>query len=315
MKKVFCLMAAIAALVTAVSCNKDLENVAGDEYVTVTYNVSTGSATKVSYGNGTLATDLTVQVFRKDPVSATDSTWTLTSPAITKTKLNTSPESWTVTIKLAKSYTYRVGFWAQSPSVPAGAFTITDLSAVAVDYTKFVINNDSLDVFCNYAEIANMSGTLSQDVELTRPLSQINLIATDYSDYSSSVPSGSTSAVKAAVRITGIPDTLNVITKATRGNATMDLAAAPVVGDVFESTTNYYLSMAYILGNQAEAVADANFVLSNGTQASLANISVSNMPYRANYKTNIIGAMFTGGVTYHVVIAPAFTTPAYEPTL
>ncbi len=312
MKKLFSLMVAIAALASAVSCNKAPEASGDEGFVTVTYTVTTGVATKASFGGGTLATDLTVQVFRKDAGSGTV-TWTPTSPVITKTKQGTSPESWKVTMKLAKSYDYRVGFWAQSASVPAGAFNIADLRAVAVDYTKFTINNDNLDVFCNYAEITNMSGTLAQNVELKRPLAQVNLIATDYSDYVNTVPAGSATAIKAAVRIVGIPNTLNVITKATSGNVTMDLPAASFVNDVFETTTNYYISMAYILGNQSEAVADANIVLSNDTQASLANITVSNMPFRANYKTNIMGQLLTGSVTYNVVIVPAFSTPAFEP--
>lgn len=313
MKKVICLMAIFATLAATVSCNKALEAEGNDGFVTVTYTVTTGTATKATFGGGTLATDLTVQVFRKDSGSGSV-TWSPTSPVITKTKLGTSPESWLVTMKLAKSYDYRVGFWAQSASVPAGAFNIADLRAVAVDYTKFTINNDKLDVFCNYAEITNMSGTLAQNVELKRPLAQVNLIATDYSDYVNTVPAGSATAIKAAVRIVGISNTLNVITKATSGNVTMDLPAASFVNDVFETTTNYYISMAYILGNQSEAVADANIVLSNDTQASLANITVSNMPFRANYKTNIIGQLLTGSVSYNVVIVPAFDTPSYEPT-
>lgn len=305
-------MVAIAALASAVSCNKAPEASGDEGFVTVTYTVTTGVATKASFGGGTLATDLTVQVFRKDAGSGTV-TWTPTSPVITKTKQGTSPESWKVTMKLAKSYDYRVGFWAQSANVPAGAFTITDLRAVVVDYTKFSINNDNLDVFCNYAEITNMGGTLAQNVELKRPLAQVNLIATDYADYVNTVPTGSATAVKAAVKIVDIPNTLNVITKATSGSATMDLSAAPFVNDVFESTTNKYISMAYILGNQTEAVADATIVLSNDTQTSLANITVSNMPFRANYKTNIMGQLLTGSVSYNVVIVPAFSTPAYEP--
>ena len=131
-------MVAIAALASAVSCNKAPEASGDEGFVTVTYTVTTGVATKASFGGGTLATDLTVQVFRKDAGSGTV-TWTPTSPVITKTKQGTSPESWKVTMKLAKSYDYRVGFWAQSTSVPAGAFNIADLRAVAVDYTKFTI--------------------------------------------------------------------------------------------------------------------------------------------------------------------------------
>ena len=305
-------MVAIAALASAVSCNKAPEASGDEGFVTVTYTVTTGVATKASFGGGTLATDLTVQVFRKDAGSGTV-TWTPTSPVITKTKQGTSPESWKVTMKLAKSYDYRVGFWAQSANVPAGAFTITDLRAVVVDYTKFSINNDNLDVFCNYAEITGMSATLNQDVELKRPLAQVNLIATDYADYVNTVPAASATAVKTTVNIAGVPNTLNVITKATSGSVTVDLPAAAVVNDVFESTANYYLSMAYILGSQTEAVADASFALSNDTQASLATVTVANMPFRANYKTNIMGQLLTGSVTYNVVIVPAFSTPAFEP--
>ena len=315
MRKVLCLLA-IAALAAVASCNKGKQVVdADDELVSVSFTVSTGVATRATtYGDGELASDLTVQVFRKDVGAGETVVWTPTTPTITKTKLGTSPESWTVTMKLAKTYNYRVGFWAQSASVPAGAFDITDLRAVAVDYTKFAINTDNLDVFCNYAEITNMAGSLTETVELKRPLAQVNLLANDYADYVNTVPTASATALKVAVKIENVPNTLNVITKETSGEATLDLTAAAAVNDTFETTEYYYLSMAYILGKQAQALADATLVLSNDTQTPLATVTVSNMPYRANYKTNILGQLLTGSATYTVVIVPAFTTPAYEPT-
>ena len=314
MKKLLTIMMIAVIAVSVASCNKEERFSDAEEFVTVTYTVATGVATKVSYGDGTLATDLTVQVFRKDAgATADDVVWTMATPDIEKTKLNTSPESWQVKMKLAKSYDYRVAFWAQSTAVPAGAFDITDLSAVAVDYTKFAINNDNLDVFCNYAEITNMQGAFTQDVVLYRPLAQINLIATDYADYVKTVPASAATSLKVAVKIENVPNLLNVITKETSGDADLDLAAAAVVGDVFENTSYYYISMAYVMGNQAEALADgATLVLSNDTQNPLATINVSNMPFRANYKTNILGQMLTGSVTYNVVIEPNFYTPDYE---
>ena len=312
MKKLFSILM-VAALMFAVSCNKveKIDDAAG--FVDVTYTVVAGNAlTKAYYGDGTLATDLTWQVFRKDMVDNAE-VWTPVTPATSSTtKLNTSPESWQVTMKLAKSYTFRVAFWAQSANVPAGAFDITDLRAVAVDYSKFVINNDNLDVFCNYAEVT-VTGTLTQDVILYRPLAQVNVLATDYADYVASAPATAAETLEIALKIENVPNQLNVVTKATAGDDDLDLAAAPVDGEEFGSTGYYYLAMAYILGNQEQALADnTKVVLNNDTQNPMVDLEFSNMPFRANYRTNIIGQLLTGSLTYHVVIEPTFETPDYE---
>ena len=312
MKKILSILM-VATLIFAVSCNKADKTESAAEYVEVTYTVLAGDAlTKAYYGDGTLATDLSWQVFRKDMVDNAE-VWTPVTPATSSTtKLNTSPESWQVTMKLAKSYTFRVAFWAQSENVPEGAFDITDLRAVAVDYTKFEINNDNLDVFCNYAEVT-VTGTLTQDVVLYRPLAQVNVLATDYADYVASAPATAAETLEIAVKIENVPNLLNVVTKATEGDADLDLAAAPVDGDEFGNTGYYYLAMAYILGNQEQALADnTQVVINNDTQNPMVDLEFSNMPFRANYRTNIIGQLLTGSLTYNVVIEPAFETPDYE---
>ena len=316
MKKFLSFIMIAAAMVITASCNKTDSVEEAADFVEVTYTVVAGNAlTKAYYGDGTLATDLTWQVFRKDEVD-NGVVWSAVTPATSSTtKLNTSPESWQVTMKLAKSYTFRVAFWAQSENVPEGAFDITDLRAVAVDYTKFVINNDNLDVFCNYAEVT-VTGALNQDVILYRPLAQVNVLASDYADYVASAPATAAETLEIAVKIENVPNLLNVVTKDTEGDADLDLAAAAVDGDEFGSTGYYYLAMAYILGNQEQALADnTQIVINNDTQNPMANLEFSNMPFRANYRTNIIGQLLTGSLTYHVVIEPAFETPDYEPEI
>lgn len=315
MKKIFAFLM-FAVLLSAVSCNKE-QGMAGTEEMTISYTVVAGDAlTKAYYGDGTLATQLSCQVFRKDVVDNAE-VWTPVTPTtLSVESLGTSPASWLVTMKLAKSYTFRVAFWAQSESVPAGAFDITDLRAVAVDYSKFALNNDNLDVFCNYAEVA-VTGSLSQDVILYRPLAQVNVLATDYADYVATAPSAEAEALKVAMTIENVPNTLNVVTKATSGDDDLVIdTPAAVVGGSFMQTGYYYLAMAYVLGNQEEALADNTAVaISNTTQDPLASLSFSNMPFRANYRTNIIGQLLCGTIRYHVVIEPAFETPDYEVNL
>ena len=319
MKKLLSLMM-VAVMLLTVSCNKPEEKAENlGNKAQITFKVSTEDVlTKaVSYGDGTLAGaaatgELLVQAF----ILGSDSKYTLMPDAqITISDPNNG--EWDVDLQLAKGETYKIAFWAQKKGT--GIYNTENLSAVTVDYSKFAINSDDADAFCAAREI-KVEGALSETVELKRPLAQLNIGTSDRTIYNNSVTADKKDITAKITLPVGVPSKLNVI----GGTAAEGVVPATVTDyttetNVFtgaamsgETLGDYdYLTMLYVLADPAKATMDFSAELSNAANK-LATLVVSNMPYQANYRTNVVGQLLTGNIHYDVIIVPGFETPDYE---
>ena len=318
MKKLLSLMM-VAVMLLAVSCNKPEEKAENlGNKAQITFKVSTEDVlTKaVSYGDGTLAGDaatgeLLVQAF----ILGSDSKYTL-MPDAQITISDPNDGEWDVDLQLAKGETYKIAFWAQKKGT--GIYNTENLSAVTVDYSKFAINSDDADAFCAAREI-KVEGALSETVELKRPLAQLNIGTSDRTIYNNSVTADKKDITAKITLPVGVPSKLNVI----GGTAAEGVVPATVTGYTTEAKEftgaamsgetlgDYdYLTMLYVLADPAKATMDFSAELSNAANK-LATLVVSNMPYQANYRTNVVGQLLTGNIHYDVIIVPGFETPDY----
>ena len=234
----------------------------------------------------------------------------------------------TVEITLAKGQTYQVAFWAQNKSCTA--YTTTDLRNVVVNYAG--LNNDETrDAFFK-AETFTVTGNTEIDVVLKRPFAQIN-VGVYQSDWDAAVASG-IEIEKSKVTIEKAATSINLLTGEVDGDQTVEygfdiipakfatLETLDVDLDKDGTKENYvYLSMSYILVADRNSDTDNSGVLGDEratleslqytfSPASGNNITfgdgLNSVPVQRNWRTNIIGKILTGDVTFNITIDPIY---------
>lgn len=302
MKKIFMIMAAVAGMLAVASCQKEIASdqfPAGEEVAAVfSVDFPDEIATKAEYSDGTKATELHYAVY-----DGATGRFLFGTDAPLQMEADLTKE---VTIKLVKNFAYDIVFWAQAPGAPyrfdkeAATLTVTD------KYTNFA-NDDLRDAFYQVVNDYKVVPTPT-DVRMFRPFAQINFGASDYREV---VNLGLTMTSK--VEIAGIPNVLNLLTRKVSGSVDASFTPSPVPaasGELLsvkdDKQTYGYVSMNYILAPEEDKVELSNvtgtFYYNNDNIA----ISVPNVPYRRNYRTNIIGQFFSGDAQFKIEIWPLY---------
>ena len=300
-KKLFLGMFAAAGMLFATSCSNDELDVvqSGDEaQVTFSLGLEGGIATR-AISDGKSADVLVYAVFDKDGNRLSN------IQAVTKTGV-TFPT--TESITLAKGQTYKVAFWAQDEDCEA--YTVSDDMKVTVNYAndKNKGNNDETrDAFFKTVEFT-VTGSTSIDVELKRPFAQINVGVTK-ADWDAAVASGITVAQSSVV-----------IENSGETEVSYELANIPSEPAILQVDTDgdgikedyNWLSMSYILpsaaptGYEKAALENVAFVFASNGEPIEFNQGLNNVPVQRNWRTNIVGKILTGNITFNIVIDEEF---------
>lgn len=304
MKKSILSVLAAAAMLLAGSCQKDGNEAynAGEMAeasfaVELPINLSTKAI-----GDGSTATELFYGVFNQKGEYIQSLAQTQAVPVVGKTA--------TLKLKLVRNYTYSIVFWAQAPKAP---YTFTpETGVVTVDY-KGKANDESRDAFCKlHTFTVPDKATFDEKVVLNRPFAQINFGAADFAQITELGLN-----VESKVKIEGLADTFDILNGTISGNADVDFDfnSVPAQFTPAEKLSvrgkEYgYVSMNYILAPVDESeLSNVHATLSyNGNNV---DINVPNVPFRRNYRTNIIGSFFTDEVTFTVVVDEEFNKPDY----
>ena len=301
MKKYLFLILAAATLL-AVSCQKEnAGEQAGNDVAVLTVSLPQGIVTK-AISDGTSATELHWAVYDGNGKFLKENDTPLT--------INLQTE---VQIKLVKNYAYDIVFWAQAPGAP---YTIDWANkTITVDNYTSDANDESRDAFYQVVEDYRVVSTPTE-VKLYRPFAQINFGASDYKDVQSLI--GDT--MQSTIEVSGLPDVLNVLDKtATRSTtegatATFTKTNVPAIsGEKLEINGDKekygYVSMNYVLAPQDKTDivggVKGTFYYNNANVV----IDVPNVPYQRNYRTNIIGELFSGPAVFNVIIVPVYEEP------
>lgn len=225
-----------------------------------------------------------------------------------------------VTITLAKGQQYTVAFWAQNPNCTA--YTTTDLKNVTIDYAG--LNNDETrDAFFK-AETFTVTGNTEIDVVLKRPFAQIN-VGVYQTDWDAAVAS-EIEIEKSKVTIEKAATSINLLTGEVEGEETVEYGFATIPTqfttpetldvDLDKDGTKekyVYLSMSYILANDATTGyakatledLDFTFAPKSGNNINFSE-GLNAVPVQRNWRTNIIGKILTGDVTFNITIDPIY---------
>lgn len=309
--------AVVLAALTTAACQKENfgdATPAGQE-VDVTLDLLAPQIGTKSYGDGTTAKTVYVHVYQQDA----DGNLTYIQPAAEGASLKTPSQSLTLnglkatySTRLVTGQTYTFVFWAQADSAPytydAEAKTIT------VNYASAKGNDESRDAFYNVLPNVKIEGAYTASVQLSRPFAQLNFGVTS-EDYAAAKAAG-LEVTAAEVKLTKAATSLNLLDGTTTGDETVTFASAALPADPNDILTaggkNYkYVAMDYVLvGKSAKTLSDVTLTLTaNGTQSATPEFTYSNVPLQANYRTNIVGNLFTSPAEVQIEITPGFGTP------
>ena len=315
-KKLFLGMFAAAGMLFATSCSNDELDVvqSGNEaQVTFSLGLEGGIATR-AISDGKSADVLMYAVFDKNGERIN------TIQKVSKTGV-TFPT--TENITLAKGQTYKVAFWAQDNDCKA--YTVSDDMNVTVNYANDenkVNNDETRDAFFKTVEFT-VTGSTSIDVELKRPFAQINVGVTK-EDWDAAVASGITIA-QSSVVIKNAATSLNLLDGTVSGETEVSYSLANIPSDPAilkvdtdgdgEKEEYNWLSMSYILpadattGYAETTLENIAFVFSpkNGNYSNIEfNQGLNSVPVQRNWRTNILGKLLTGDITFNIVIDEEF---------
>lgn len=220
-----------------------------------------------------------------------------------------------ITIDLVKDQKFNLIFWAQNKD--CGAYSWADLKKVNVDYSKF--KEDQKDIYdAFYAVMENVEGDgKSKTVRLYRPFSQVNFCATELQTTLGPITlSGNTVTVS---EVATTFDTRTGLGENPRKDVAFGTSADFVEDKTIEvdSKTFHWVAMNYLLvastsveNPSVNVTVKADFVTNFGT----VHHDVLNVPIQRNYRTNIVGDLFTTGAKLNIIVDPGFMKPD-KPTI
>lgn len=321
MKRYFkTITAVVLAALTTAACQKENfgdATPAGQE-VDVTLDLLAPQIGTKSYGDGTTAKTVYVHVYQQDA----DGKLTYIQPAAEGASLKTPSQSLTLnglkatySTRLVTGQTYTFVFWAQADKAP---YTYdTDAKTITVDYASAKGNDESRDAFYNVLPNVKIEGAYTASVQLSRPFAQLNFGVTS-EDYAAAKAAGLT-VTDATVTLTHAATSLNLLDGKTTGDETVTFAKAALPADPNAVLTaggkDYkYVAMDYVLvGKSAKTLSDVTLTLTaTGAQSATPEFTYSNVPLQANYRTNIVGNLFTSPAEVNITVDPAFDTPDYD---
>ena len=249
--------------------------------------------------------------------------------------------NWLVTLTLAKNVKYDIVFWAYADGAPYN-FDEPNAKINVTDKYEGLANAENRDAFYGICREYSVISSETK-VELFRPFAQINFGASDYIPYITDLGLNITSTIdtkyhaaveavyenndpehgrllypyRPSVASCKVPSILNVLTGAVDGPIEVNFATQAIpyetgdkvlltTGEGETAKTYHWMGMNYILAGTDRSTIDnihATFTY-NGKDLV---VDVPNVPYRRNYKTNILGNIFTGHAQFNVVIMPDYT--------
>lgn len=310
-KRFFSLFAVAAGLFMASCSNDELEVIQSENEAQVTFALSLENGVQTrAISDGTGADRLIYAVFDKEGNRIS------TIKAVDRTTTFPATESLT----LAKGQTYKVAFWAQDNDCKAYSVN-TDKMSVAVDYAQNNKNNDETrDAFFKTEEFT-VIGSTSISVELKRPFAQINVGVTE-EDWNAAVASGIT-INQSSVVIKNAATSLDLLTGKVADPIEVNYALGDIINERLsvdvdndgQKENYHWLSMSYILaadettGEAKTTLEDLSFVFTP-ENAKYKNIELheglNSVPVQRNWRTNIIGQLLTGNITFNITIDPIY---------
>ena len=307
MKKLF--LFAAAAMMLSVACQKQELNPVTDGDTKVTFTVSTGELATRAIADGTNVDVLYWEIYGADLAAAP-----LGEGSV---KDGDGNKEFTVALKLLADQEYNIVFWAQVDG--QNHYVVEDLRKVGINtYDDELANDETRAAFFAVHSFSTENGVaINEEVTLRRPFSQLNLGATNLQTSLNLVNNGQVEVESTQVVVTNIATSFNTVQGVGEGeqSVTFKHAVTPVDYTQKLLTVNeekyHWLGMNYLIVNGEADNVDVDIEV----KTTVGNVkhTVTNVPVKENYRTNILGDFLTTSATFKVVIDEEFDGEYYGP--
>ena len=319
MKRFLSIAAAFAMIFGAASCQREpVPGQKGDCKVSFNVVIPEDVVTKAQISDGSTVDELLYEVY----VGGEEMYYGSVQP--------TAPGSrqFVLELDLVTNMTYDILFWAQKKG--AGHYKTSDLRRISTSYGT-AANDETRDAF--YGSVTGFTATgiaTERTVTLKRPFAQINF-GSSPNDWAKAGPFIRESGLKSKVIFEGAHIGFNVATGdvlPATSNASFTLALAPASEHMdgkddytasdyltYNRSSYGWIGMNYIFAPKNEGALNkviGYFVHDKNNEDIALKKVVYNVPFKQNYRTNILGEIFTGGNKFTVVIEPAFDNNPIE---
>ena len=173
------------------------------------------------------------------------------------------------------------------------------------------------DAFTESVEV-EVTGSKSETVTLRRPLAQLNLgVTQDDWDAVASEKTFAMTPTKMVITLTG-KDTFNALTGSAIGEDkevtyTLDVSGEDLVaGEV----TYKSIAMCYVYPDAGQENIDITYTIYDQYDNVIReDVTIQNIPLENNYRTNVVGGLLTGTITYTITFEKDFNTTENNETI
>lgn len=334
MKRIISIVAAASMLFGAASCQREpIPGKEGDSKVTFNVVVPDETVATRSISDGKTVDQLVWEVYVDNKE--------VYSGVVNESTINpyTGGRQFVLEIGLVSNLKYDILFWAQKSGEnndKNNYYYTEDLRNVHINKNA-VSNLEECDAF--YGRIRNFETgeniATQNTVTLKRPFAQVNF-ASSPKDWEKAKPfvnvytDGVEAGLRSKVVFSNVYKAFNVMEADVTGRTysmtfEYNLSPASLDGNSYYNVdgnnyinhngANYgWIAMNYVFAPKDGATIDkvtASFVHSKNTAETALVKEVVSVPFKQNYRTNILGEIFTGGNKFTVIVDPSFANPDY----
>ena len=206
--------------------------------------------------------------------------------------------------RLIKGRSYDIVFWASK----AGAYDVSDMTAIT-RATNNIATESDFDAFTAHVDVSVNNNNQPTSIVLTRPIGQLNLGVTQVDwDGVASESTFNMIPTNITISLTG-KDTFNALTGLATGEDKSISYNLPVSGSEFtvEQKSYKHLAMCYVLPDAQKENFDIKYsIYDQNSKAIRSDVVINAVPLQANYRTNVVGGLLTGVVTYNITLQPDY---------
>lgn len=204
--------------------------------------------------------------------------------------------------RLIKGRSYDIVFWASK----ADSYNVSDMTAITRNTS---IPEADFDAFTATTPIT-VEGNYSTSITLKRPIAQLNMGVTPEDwDGVANPNTFNMTPTTIILKIDG-KDTFNALTGNAVGTDSEITYVLDVSGAEFTCKGNTYksIAMCYILSESTKETKNIKYSIyaQNGTIRE--NVDIIHVPLQQNYKTNVVGGLLTGTISYTIGFDDDFLT-------
>ena len=291
MKKLIYLLLALPFFIT--SCNNE-EMVAGDETVVMSFYAELPQGMSTRASSTPLVDKVYCAVFENN----------VEIPALRETITIEEGNEIVFSPRLILGHTYDIVFWAAKE----GSYNVADMTAITRNAN---IEEIYADAFTAHTNVTVNNANKTAPIALTRPFAQLNIGVTqeDWDGVASPstfnmVPTNITIALRGKNKF-------NALTGIAIGNdeqITYNLSAIDETLSI-DGVTYKILSMCYVLPEGEKENFDVTFSVYDQNGSTIRkDATINAIPLQTNYKTNVVGGLLTGTITYNITLKNGFNS-------